>query len=182
MKFEIENYENMTLEEKLAALEAYEPDMSGYVSKAVADKYASDAAEYKKKYREALSAEEAKKQKEADEKAELLRRVEELEAEKTVHTYATAYMGMGYDEKTAKSAAEALAKGEMSTVFKIQKTHAEAREKALKAELLKQTPAPAGGADGGIKKEDFAKMSLSDKQKFAAENPEVYQSFYTKEE
>lgn len=29
MKFKIENCENMILEEKVAALEAYEPDMTG---------------------------------------------------------------------------------------------------------------------------------------------------------
>jgi hypothetical protein len=29
-----------------------------------------------------------------------------------------------------------------------------------------------------MKKEDFAKLSLAEKQKFATENPEVYASFY----
>ena len=51
----IEGYENMTAEEKLAALEAMdipEPDYSGWVKKDVADKYASEAAGYKKQLRE----------------------------------------------------------------------------------------------------------------------------------
>ena len=66
MKHNIENYENMSTEEKLAALEAYEPDMSGFVSKAQLDKVASEAASYKKQLREKMSAEEEKLQKEAE--------------------------------------------------------------------------------------------------------------------
>jgi hypothetical protein len=85
---------------------------------------------------------------------------------------------MGYDEKLAKSTAEALAKGEMDVVFKNQKTHADNREKALRTELLKNTPPPAAGkTDTGITKEQFSKMTLAEKAKFAEENPEAYNEF-----
>lgn len=179
MKINIENYENMTPEEKVAALEAYEPDMSGFVPKSALDKATSEAASYKKQLREKQSDEEAKAAKEAEERAELLARLEQLEHEKAVNGYVNSYLSMGYDEKTAKSSAEALAKGDMATVFANQKIHVENREKALRAELLKETPPPAGGgADKGMKKEDFSKLSLAEKQKFATENPEVYASFY----
>ena len=179
MKINIEGYENMTPEEKIAALEAYEPDMSGFVSKATFDKTASDLAAAKKSLREKMSEEEAKAAKAAEEHAALLARVEQLEHEKAVSTYVGSYLAMGYEEKLAKSSAEALAKGDMDTLFANQKTHAEAREKALRAELLKQTPhPPAGGAPTGMKKEEFARLSLADKQKFATENPEQYAKFY----
>lgn len=181
MKFEIENYENMTPEEKVAALEAYEPDMSGFVSKTVFDKTASEAASFKKQLREKMSEDEAKQAKEAEEKATLLARLEELENEKAINEHINAYLAMGYDEKLAKSSATALVKGDMETVFANQKSHQESREKALRTELLKQTPQPpAGSSDPGMKKEDFAKMTLVEKQKFAAENPETYASFYEK--
>lgn len=179
MKINIEGYENMTAEEKIAALEAYEPDMSGFVSKATFDKTASDLAAAKKSLREKMSEEEAKAAKAAEEHAALLARVEQLEHEKAVSTYVGSYLAMGYDEKLAKSSAEALAKGDMDTLFANQKTHAEAREKALRAELLKQTPhPPAGGAPTGMKKEEFARLPLAEKQKFATENPEQYAKFY----
>ena len=182
MKINIENYENMTLEEKVAALEAYEPDMSGFVSKNVADKYASEAASYKKQLREKQTEEEAAKAKEAEERAALLARVEELEREKAVTEYTASYLALGYDEKLARSSAEAIAKGDMAAVFENQKIHAANVEKALRAEMLKKTPEPPAGApDKGMKKEDFAKMSLADKQKFATENPEVYATFYKTE-
>jgi hypothetical protein len=179
MKIKIENYDNMTPEEKLAAWEAYDPEKDGFVSKAVLDKKASEAADLSKQLKARMSEDEAKAAQEAEEKAKMLARIEELERERAVHTYTTSYLAMGYDEKLAKSTAEAMAKGDMDTVFANQKVFTEGREKALKAELLKSTPTPpAGGADGGMKKEDFAKMSLDEKQKFATENPEAYANLY----
>ena len=179
MKINIENYENMTQEEKLAAWEAYDPEKNGFVSKATFDKKASEASDLGKQLRAKQTDEEAKAAKDAEERASLIARLEELEHEKAVNGYTTSYLAMGYDEKLAKASAEALAKGDMATVFANQKSHNETREKALRAELLKETPPPAGGgADTGMKKEDFAKLSLADKQKFATENPEVYASFY----
>lgn len=181
MKINIENYENMTPEEKVAALEAYEPDMSGFVSKATFDKTASDLAAAKRSLREKMSEDEAKAAKEAEEKAAMMARLEELERERAVNGYVTSYLAIGYDEKLAKSTAEALAKGDMATVFANQKSYNESREKNLRAELLKQTPPPpAGGTPAGTTSEEFAKMSLLEKQKFAKENPERYAEFYKK--
>jgi hypothetical protein len=177
MKIEIENYENMTPEEKIAALEANFTSVAQI--KASADKAASEAASYKKQLREKQTDEEAKAAKAAEEHAALLARVEQLEHEKAVGTYTTAYIAMGYDEKLAASTAEAMAKGDTETVLKNQKLHLETREKALRTELLKQTPNLAGGgADTAMKKADFVKLSLADKQKFAQENPEQYKAFY----
>lgn len=179
MKFHIENYESMSIEEKLAALEAYEPDMSGYVSKNTFDKTASELAAAKKSLKEKMTEDEAKAIAEAEEKAALIARVEQLELEKAVTGYTASYLAMGYSENLAKSSAEALAKGDNETLFKNQKLHADAREKALRAELLKETPAPpAGKPEGGMKKEDFQKMTLAEKTKFAQENPEAYNEFY----
>lgn len=190
MKFNIENYESMTPEEKVAALEAYEPDMSGYVAKATFDRTASEAASYKKQLREKMTEDEAQKAREAEEKAAADARVSELEAqvqalkaEKAVNGYTNSYLALGYAEDLAKSSAKALAKGDMETVFKNQKAHAENLEKALRTELLKQTPPPASGNGGSpVGKEAFAKMSLPEKQKFATENPEIYASFYRNKE
>ena len=179
MKFQIENYESMTPEEKVAALEAYEPDMSGFVAKATFDKTASDLAAAKKSLREKMSEDEAKAAKAAEEHAALLARVEQLEQEKAVSTYTNAYLAMGYEEKLAKSSAEALAKGDMDAVFKFQKAHADTREKALRTELLKNTPPPAAGnANTGMTKEQFSKLTLAEKAKFAQDNPDTYNEFY----
>ena len=178
----IDGYENMTAEEKLAALEGLElpePDFTGYVRKDVADKYASEAANYKKQLRERMSEEEAAKVKDAEERATLMARLEELEREKFVSEYTTQFMGIGYDEALAKNTAMALQKGDMSVMFKNHAKFVADREKALRAEILKDTPAPpAGNGDVKKSKADFQKMSLMEKQKFAQENPEQYKEIY----
>lgn len=177
MKIEIEGYEDMTPEEKVAALEAnYE---SAARHKANADKAASEAASYKKQLREKQTDDEVKAAEREAKLAEVLAEVEALRHEKLVGTYTTSYMAMGYDEKLAKATAEAMAKGDTDTVFKNQKLHLENREKALRTELLMGTPAPAAGkADTGMTKEQFSKMTLAEKAKFAQENPETYNEFY----
>ncbi len=177
MKINIENYDTMTPEEKIAALEASYAD--GEKMKSALDKATSEAAAFKKQLRERMSEDEAKAAKDAEERAAIMAELEVLRHEKLVGTYVTSYMALGYDEKLAKATAEAMAKGDMATVFANQKTHADAREKALRAELLKQTPPPPAGSNpSGMKKEDFAKLSLAEKQKFATENPEQYAAFY----
>ncbi len=179
MKINIENYENMTPEEKVAALEAYEPDLSGHVAKTLYDKTASELAAAKKALKERMSEDEAKAAHEAEEKAALLERAEKAEYALAVNGYAKSYLAMGYDEKLANSTAEALAKGDMETVFKNQKAHNESREKALKAELLKQTPPPpAGGADSGMTKDKLRAMSSQERYEFSVNHPEEYKNLY----
>jgi hypothetical protein len=177
MKIEIEGYEELTTEEKLAALEANYESVAKH--KANADKAASEAASYKKQLREKQTDEEAKEAERAAKDAAIMAELEALRHEKLVGTYITAYMAMGYDEKLAKATAEAMAKGDTETVFKNQKDNLESWEKALSTELLMQTPDPAHGAgEPSMKKADFMKLSLPEKQKFANENPEIYASFY----
>ena len=175
MKFQIENYENMTVEEKLAALEAYEPDMSGFVAKSAFDKTASELAAAKKSIREKMTEDEAKAAKEAEERAALETRVKELEHERAVNGYMAAYTAMGYDEKLAKATAEALANGDTKTVFENQKAFQADREKALRAEILKATPTPSAGAPtAGITQEAFDAMSYKERAALFNENPELY--------
>lgn len=178
----IEGYENMTSEEKLAALEALElpePDYTGFVKKDVADKYASEAANYKKQLRERMSEEEAAKAKAAEDMAAVMSELETLRTEKAVSEYTTQFMGIGYDEALAKSTATALQKGDMAVLFKNHAKFVAENEQRLKAELLKGTPTPpAGDPSGTFTKADFQKLSLLEKQKFATENPEQYKEFY----
>ena len=178
---QIPNFDELPEETKNALLEmeiTETPDMSDFVSKATFDKTASDLAAAKKALREKQTDEEAKAQKEAEERAALLARVAELEKEKTINSNVNSFLGLGYDEKTAKATAEALATGDMDLVFINQKKHTETREKMLRAELLKETPPPAGGKTVTKTKEDILKMTLAEQAQFAAENPEEYKKIY----
>jgi hypothetical protein len=126
-----------------------------------------------------MSEDEAKAAKAAEEQAAMMAELEALRTEKMVAGYTNSYLTMGYEEKLAKSTAEALAKGDMDTVFKNQKIHADAREKALRTELLKGTPSPAAGkTDTGMTKEQFSKLTLAEKAEFAEKNPDTYKEFY----
>ena len=177
MKINIENYENMTPEEKISALEAGMADIEKL--KSSLDKAASEAASYKKQLRERQSDDEAKAAKEAEEREALIARVQELEHKELVGNYTNSFLGLGYDEKTAKATAEAMAKGDMATVFANQKTHNENREKALRAELLKETPPPAGGnPDNGMTLEKFRKLSPAERYEFSVANPDQYKTLY----
>jgi len=175
----IEGYETMTVEEKLAALEAYEPDMSGFVKKELLEKANSEAAGYKKQLRERMTEEEAAKAKAAEDMASVMAELEKYRAKDAINEYTVQFLGIGYDEKLAKSTAEALHKGDMATMFKNHAVFVAEHEKAMKAELLKSTPTPpAGDGDKGITKEAFQKMTLAEKQKFFAENPDKYKELY----
>lgn len=102
----------MTAEEKLALLDAYEvpePDYTGYIQNSAFDKTASELAEAKRQLKAKLSEEE---QKEADRAATAKALQDELELlrkEKTVSTYVAQYLALGYDEKLAKETAPATA-------------------------------------------------------------------------
>lgn len=178
----IEGYENMTAEEKLAALEAMdlpEPDLTGFVKKDVADKYATEAANYKKQLRERMSEEEAAKAKAAEDMAAVMAELDTLRTEKAVSEYTAQFLSLGYDEALAKATAVALQKGDTSVLFRNHAKFVAENEQRLKAELLKDTPTPPAGDPGGtFTKADFQKLSLLEKQKFASEHPEQYKEFY----
>lgn len=180
MKINIENYENMTPEEKLAALEAYDPEKNGFVSKAIFDKTASELADKKKQLKDKMTEDEIKATEEAEKRAALEARVKELEARELVNTYTNSYLAMGYDEKTAKATAEALAKGDMKTVFANQKARIDGLNKDLETEKLKNTPAPAGGGQGNsvTTLADLRKMTPQERFEFSQKYPEEYKTLY----
>ena len=178
----IPNFEELPEEAKTAILEmefADTPDMSQFVAKAVFDKKASEAAELSKQLKSKMTQEEQVATKQAEALAAMQKELESLRADKTISEYTAQFLALGYDEKLAKSTAEALHKGDMAIVFKNQATFVAERDKAMKTDLLKSTPVPpAGSGEKEPSKEDFQKMNLLEKAKFATEHPELYNKFY----
>ena len=124
----ISGYADMTAEQKLAALEAYE--FEG-VSKETFDKTAGEAAENKRKLREALN--QANTDKTASDEAlkALQGKVAEMEKREKVADYAASLMDQGYSKELAKEVATAMAEGDMATVFAKQQTFLAEREKQM---------------------------------------------------
>lgn len=151
----IEGYENMSADEKLAALEAYEFDTSGMVSKATFDKTAGEVAEWKRKYNSTLSeAEQARIAAEEAQKA-TNDRLAELERKDKISTTKDKYIANGFSVDLALATAEAFVDGNMDVVLANINKHATDVATAAKDKALKETPAPpAGGGLGKINYDD----------------------------
>lgn len=178
----IPNFDNLPDDAKNAILGmefAEAPDMTQFVSKTVFDKKASEAADLSKQLKAKMTEEElAKAQADAD-MAAIKAELEQLRAEKIIGENTAKFLELGYDSKLAQATAVAMASGEMDTVFRNHAKFLADREKALRAEILKDTPTPpAGEGTKTVTRGDYAKMSLDEKAKFAAENPDKLKEFY----
>lgn len=175
----IEGYAEMTAEEKLAALEAYELDTSGLVRKELLDKTASEAAAYKKQLREKLSADEQAKAEHDEAFKAMQTELETLRTERAIDANTKKWMSLGYDEKLATETAKAMVSGDTEKVFANHAKFIADKEKNLRAQLLKDTPTPPSGEGSkGMTKEEFFKLSLAEKAAFAKDQPEQYKEFY----
>ena len=179
----IDGYADMTPEQKLAALEAFEmeePDYSGYVKKDVFDKTASELAAKKKELNEKLTEDEQKKQKEQEALEELQSKYDKLLHESDVSKFKAKLLGMGYEEKLADATAEAMANGDTETIFANQKKHLDNVEKKVRAEVLKDTPKPTPDGDGKtMTLEKLRKLSPIEREQWSRNNPEEYRQLYT---
>lgn len=159
----IEGFEGMTAEQKLAAVLALEVpdkvDLAAYVPKAQADKYAAEAASYKKQLAAKMTDDEAAAAAKAQELSDMQAKIAELEQAnqklmqtQTEASYKAKYLALpGFDEKLAEETAKAMAAGDMDKVFANQQKANEVYEKQIKTDLLKHTPGPSGGrsVEGG---------------------------------
>jgi len=138
------------------------PDMSKFVEKSVFDKKASEASELSKQLKAKMTDDE-KSAAERDAKwAEMEAKLAALEKEKLESSYKASYLALGYDDALATETAKAMAEGNTAKVFENQKKAAEAAEKRIKAELMKNNPHP-GGAGGGDGKTEDAGVELARK-------------------
>lgn len=179
----INGYADMTAEQKIAALEAYEtedPDYSGYVKKDVFDKTASELAAKKKELSEKLTEDEKAKQKEQEEREDLQAKYDKLLHESEVSKFKAKLLGMGYEEKLADETAEAMVSGDTEKVFANQKKHLDSVEKKVRAEALKDTPKPTGdGETKGMTLEKLRKLSPMERENWARTNSDEYRKLYT---
>lgn len=170
--------EGMTIEDILA-LEVEEPkaDTTAYDNlKKRFDEVASEAAGYKKQLRANMSEADQKAQADAEEKAALLKELEELRAANKIAENAKGLVAIGYDEKTATEVATALYNGDAKAVINAQAKFVDAQKKAVLAEDVKATPIPPvdnGGAKT-LTKAEFSKMSLTEQMEVYEKTPDLY--------
>lgn len=158
----IDGYENMSAEDKLKALEGYEFDVptpkdnSEEVKnlKESLSKANSQAAEWKRQFREKQTeaeraeAERAEREKAVEEELKSLRR------DKSVSGYVAQCLALGYSADLAQKAAEAMADGNTSEIFACQQAFLEAKQKEIEAAALNKQPTLTAGSPPTAKQAD----------------------------
>ena len=171
--------EGMTADEILKAIEDVELPESNSNEiaklKEAVSKANSEAANYKKQLNAHLSEEEKKQAEKDEELSNLKNQLAALQKEKEVADNKAQFIAVGYDDKLAESSAKALLESDFKTVFANQKTFLEGYSKSIESNLLKDTPRPNGNNyDKTVSKEQFDKMSYSEKVKMYNEQPQLY--------
>ena len=178
----IENYANMSAEEKLAALEAFEYEAENTDAerlKAAVSKANSEAAEWKKKHNALLSEEQQKEAARLEAEKAIKDELKALRKENSITKSKAEFLALGYDDKLAGEAATALADGDMAKFNAAQKSFIENVKKAERAAALANDPKPPAGGSGGAKitKEQFDAMGYSERLKVFNEQPELFKQF-----
>lgn len=140
------------------------------------DKASSEVADYKRRERERMGAEEKAKA----ESAEREEYYKSLEKENAQHRYTAKFSGLIKDSKTLTEVAKLMAEGEYDKAIELQvsyltKQRAEI-EKEIKAELLKSNPQPSpeSGAKTYTKAEIMAIADAEQRQRLIAENIQLF--------
>lgn len=145
--------------------------------KRMVDKNASEAKEWKEKFRstqsekEILDAEKAEAQAKRDEEFESMKRTIK------VHDLTENFMDLKYPKDLAKKAAEAQVDGDTETLLTIQKQFQEQQKKTWESEFLASRPdinIGGGSNTNTYTKEQFDNMTLVERTKLKRENEAEY--------
>ena len=149
----IENYAQMTAEEKLAALEAYEFETPAKKDteevtklKTALSKANSDAAEWKRQFREKQTEAERAEAERKEHEAAVEEELRTLRRDKTVSGYVAQCLALGYNNELALKAAEAMADNDAAAIMACQQEFLEAKQKEFEATALNRQPTLSHGA------------------------------------
>lgn len=149
----IEGYAEMSAEDKLKVLEEYEietpkTDSMDEVTKlkAALSKANSDAAEWKRQFREKQTEQERTEAERAEREKAVEEELRGLRRDKTVSNYVAQCLALGYDKDLALRAAEAMADNNAAEIMNCQQEFLEAKQKELEASALNKQPTLTSGA------------------------------------
>jgi hypothetical protein len=128
-------------EKKLSETEQLQQLMTDYVKlKKAFDATASEAADYKRKYKATLDEKQVASMEKAEAEANKDARLAELEKIVQIQELTEQFMDQGYSKEAAKKAATARAEGDQATEFNIQKAEFARLIAAREEEWLKSRP------------------------------------------
>lgn len=149
----IENYANMSAEEKVAALEAFEfappepassPDVDNLQTQL--SRANGEAASWKKKFHDKLSDEEKKEANRAEELESLRSELQTYKTAERINGYKARLLEIGYDAETADKLANSLPEGVGDTFFDTQKAYYSAKVQKIQEDLLKGQSSLSAGS------------------------------------
>ena len=165
-------------EAKLKEAEEKEKRYKELISKAN-----SEAKQYKDKWNETREKLESQMSEDERAKAEEAERYKAIEAENAqlkrdmnISQQTNFYLSLGFDAELAKETAEAFVDGDFDTVEKNQLKAHQDFEKALRADVVKNTPHPqnSGGTGGMTKAQIMAIKNPLERQRLIGENMELF--------
>ncbi len=180
----IPNYADMSPEQKVAALEAYEVEETGNSSevaklKQAVTKARAETEEAKRQLRSKQTDEEVAAAERDAQYKELQEKYDTLAKNETIRGYAEKYRKMGYDEALAKDTAEAIVAGDMDRVLANGEKYRASYEQNIRADITRSTPKPTNGNEGTVYKSKADIMKIQDaaeRQQAIAENMELFSS------
>lgn len=162
----IEGYEQMSAEDKLKALEAYEFEAPKADNeevnklKSALSKANSDAAEWKRQFREKQTEQERAEAERAEREKAVEDELRTLRRDKTVSGYVAQCLSLGYNKELALKAAEAMADNDAAAIMSCQQEFLEAKQKELEAAALGKQPTLTPGTPPTAKQ---AEQEVDDK-------------------
>ena len=149
----IQGYSEMSAEDKLKALEEYEfetpaPKENDEVTKlkAALSKANSDAAEWKRQFREKQTEAERAEAERKEHEAAVEDELRTLRRDKSVSGYVAQYLALGYTQELALKAAEATADNDAATIMSCQQEYLAEKTKELEAAALNKQPTITAGS------------------------------------
>jgi len=151
---QITGYAEMSAEEKLKALEELEfetpapKDNGDEVTKlkAALSKANSDAAEWKRQFREKQTEQERAEAERVEREKAVEEELRGLRRDKTVSGYVAQCLSLGYDKELALRAAEAMADGDAAQILACQQEFLERTKKEIEAAALNKQPTLTPGS------------------------------------
>jgi len=157
----IENYAEMSTEDKIKALEEYEfeapaPKETDEVSKlkTALSKANGEAAEWKRQFREKQTEAERAEAERAEREQAVEEELRTLRRDKTVAGYVNSCLSLGYNNDLALRAAEAMADNNAAEIMACQQEFLAAKQKELEALALNKQPGLSVGAPPTASKAD----------------------------
>ena len=141
------------------------------------EKAASEAAEYKKKWKESLTEKEQADMEKAEAQAKRDEEFETMKKTIAIHDLTENFMDLNYPKDLAKKAATAQVDGDTETLLAVQKQFQEQQKKDWEKDFLASRPDINVGGQGSAQaytKEQFEKMTMQERTKLKRENPAEY--------